>query len=495
MATWYLTRPTPNQLGNHKLNCYRLITVNGDEYISSNVVSGLIAVWCQGSPNEWTLEFDIKRSLQDSTHEVLLGINSVLGAGATLTWQVDDGNWELTNGSPDANCGIVAINTWCHVKITVNRTTKVLTVQIDDNEPREYTDTDNALCEGIYFTKIEGDSTNKTYVKNFIVNYARPVSTSPHLLMWSSVHLPDIANTVNVIQPLGQFINTTIGTKEGVNKAITLSTVYNFFIKLHGNITSSGIIRFSFFVPTTGEFYIVLPFSSNIGIYFTNGNIRWNSLTGNIITTYPLDEWFTFDLIMTTSGTNTLFNARVNIGDWGNEQSSIVDLPITNTLTLRATTLLPPPSLGPNIYLLNEGWITPTLTSPTDITMTEGDAETLSWTPTGDGGTYSVTKDGVEIDSGAWTSGVAISVDLSTEGAGIYSYVCTITDTIDTATDTVEVTVASGFVPPNVGSLMETGIKKTEEQFVGVPKDRILNDLAHEPDNIIKNYRAWRQKR
>jgi len=85
----------------------------------------------------------------------------------------------------------------------------------------------------------------------------------------------------------------------------------------------------------------------------------------------------------------------------------------------------------------------PSINQPADISFTEGDPEFyISWTATdSDPATYIVTRDGSQIQSGSWTSGTAIMVNVgATEGS--YTYIMTVSDQIgQTASDTVIVTI------------------------------------------------------
>jgi len=91
----------------------------------------------------------------------------------------------------------------------------------------------------------------------------------------------------------------------------------------------------------------------------------------------------------------------------------------------------------------------PVVDSPADITYEEGTTgHIISWNATdNDPGNYIISREGVEIDSGSWTSGVAITINVDGLTAGSFIYTIEVTDAFNnTATDTVLVTVTS--IPP-----------------------------------------------
>ncbi len=87
-----------------------------------------------------------------------------------------------------------------------------------------------------------------------------------------------------------------------------------------------------------------------------------------------------------------------------------VDVIVANGSTVYEFSIAAPAA---DIYL-------PTITSPNDVTMTEGTTgNNVSWTVTdANPGTYSIDQDGTEVATGSWQSGVAIvySLDSLTEG-------------------------------------------------------------------------------
>jgi len=88
---------------------------------------------------------------------------------------------------------------------------------------------------------------------------------------------------------------------------------------------------------------------------------------------------------------------------------------------------------------------TPILTHPTDITYNEGDAgNEIAWTANDlNPATYSITKDGTEIESGNWVvDGQTFTVDVDGLSYGTYTYVITVYDVDGNfAMDTVIVNV------------------------------------------------------
>ncbi|XOA42827.1 MAG: NosD domain-containing protein [Candidatus Nealsonbacteria bacterium] len=95
----------------------------------------------------------------------------------------------------------------------------------------------------------------------------------------------------------------------------------------------------------------------------------------------------------------------------------------------------------------------PILDSPDDVTYEEGTTtNSISWTATDNNpDTYIIYRDGLEIDSGTWTSGVAITINVDGLAVGSYNYTIVVTDAFDNAAfDTVWVTVESDIIPDDV---------------------------------------------
>ena len=93
----------------------------------------------------------------------------------------------------------------------------------------------------------------------------------------------------------------------------------------------------------------------------------------------------------------------------------------------------------------------PVLDSPADITYEEGTTgHIINWNATDNNpGNYIIYREGVEVDSGSWTSGVAITINVDGLTVGSYNYTIKVTDAFsNTATDTVLVNVTSSEVIP-----------------------------------------------
>lgn len=116
--------------------------------------------------------------------------------------------------------------------------------------------------------------------------------------------------------------------------------------------------------------------------------------------------------------------------------------------------------------------VAPGLTSPSDLSFTVGDTgKVISWTVTDiNSGTYSITVDGTEEDSGSWNSGDTITYDVSSFSIGTYNVVLNATDSAgNSATDTVQVTVED--------EIASTTTTTTEEEPSGTPGFEILISL------------------
>lgn len=94
--------------------------------------------------------------------------------------------------------------------------------------------------------------------------------------------------------------------------------------------------------------------------------------------------------------------------------------------------------------------VAPVVDSPADITYEEGTTgHVISWTATDNNpGIYMIYRNSVEVDSGSWTSGVPITINIDGLTVGSYDYTINVTDASNnTATDTVIVTVEDTAVP------------------------------------------------
>ena len=113
----------------------------------------------------------------------------------------------------------------------------------------------------------------------------------------------------------------------------------------------------------------------------------------------------------------------------------------------------------------------PVLSSPADLSFTVGDTgKEIAWTVTDlNSGTYSITVDGVEDDTGAWNTGDTITYDVSSFAIGTYAVVLNATDSQgNSATDSVQVVVADE----------ATTTTTTGEEPAGTPGFEILFALT-----------------
>ncbi len=91
------------------------------------------------------------------------------------------------------------------------------------------------------------------------------------------------------------------------------------------------------------------------------------------------------------------------------------------------------------------GPMSPNLNSPSDINYLEGDTgNSITWTATDDNlTTYTITRDGTHVDSGSYTSGESIIINVDGLSEGSYTYICTVSDADGNSdTDSVIVTVS-----------------------------------------------------
>lgn len=445
-----------------------------------------LSCFYQGSEDSIQFQFQVKRSRATVGEEWVMTICGS-GTSATLTWAATTGVFTLTSGVPDTNCGTVGINTYATIKIGIVRSTHVVTIQVDANNVRTITLTGYLM--GFRFEKWEGSATYGNWIRSITVNQSRPLGVGHRLV----AHLDPTTDNISHVSPW--FCSIAAGKTTDVYLGKRCVHWYN-----DGSIASiacparlvSRIWRFEIAVEKTGATF-AFSFGAILPIWFANGQIYAAAAAtgGTELSAHPIDgSWFILDLEMIRSGANTLIRSRVNGGEWSTQRSQAKVI-ASDVIIIDPAVMAVHVYVGGDVYALDEGWITPTLTSPADISMSEGDAETLSWTPTG-AGTYSITKDSVEVASGAFTNGVAIEYPLNTEAVGIYSFVCTITDTVDTATDTVEVTIASGYTPIPSGAIEETGSHPSQISAVKVSPS--LRVLTHEPDQHVAKYQLFRKK-
>ena len=85
----------------------------------------------------------------------------------------------------------------------------------------------------------------------------------------------------------------------------------------------------------------------------------------------------------------------------------------------------------------------PSTNSPADVSIQVGQTgNSITWTATDDNPTtYSITQDGIQVDSGSWTSSQPITISVDGLSAGTYTYICTVSDG-DGQSDSDSVTVS-----------------------------------------------------
>ncbi|UZE93248.1 MAG: right-handed parallel beta-helix repeat-containing protein [Candidatus Nealsonbacteria bacterium] len=101
------------------------------------------------------------------------------------------------------------------------------------------------------------------------------------------------------------------------------------------------------------------------------------------------------------------------------------------------------------VWVTVEDTVSPVLTSPDDVTYEEGaTGYNISWIATDlNPGTYKIYKNGSEIESGTWESGMAVTINVDGLAVGSYNYTIVVTDAFgNMVSDIVWVTVEVGEV-------------------------------------------------
>ncbi len=189
---------------------------------------------------------------------------------------------------------------------------------------------------------------------------------------------------------------------------------------------------------------------------------------GHSITWHPTDDnpvWFN----ITRNG------ELIDEGEWAGSTITIdVDNLTTGTYTFICSVYDEDGNKASNSIIVTVVEpIVPTIDNPADVSYEVGSTgHSITWHPYDNNPkSYSVTRNGVEVDSGAW-SGESITVNIDDLAYGNYEYICHVyDDNDDSAADTVHVTVEDTIAPTidNPGDISyikgETGYSITWNPF------------------------------
>jgi len=128
----------------------------------------------------------------------------------------------------------------------------------------------------------------------------------------------------------------------------------------------------------------------------------------------------------------------------------------------------------------------PTINQPSDISYTEGNSgNSITWIPTdNDPSTYTITRNGAQVQSGSWSSGNPININVDGLSQGNYTYTCSVSDQVgQTTTDTViiSVTPSTQFQNGDANHNSEVNIVDAlliAQYYVGSAPQPFYNDVA-----------------
>ena len=220
---------------------------------------------------------------------------------------------------------------------------------------------------------------------------------------------------------------------------------YNYTIQAFDN--SERSVRDTVFITVVDTIAPTVSFPADIT--YIEGT------TGNIITWTPSDPKPSI-YIVTQDGT------QYKSGSWSNGVDIVVNIDGltlgTYSFTITVTDSSNNEASDTVMVIVTSGVATnPTVTSPPDQSYVEGSTgNSISWTATDDDpGTYTITNNSVEIASGTWVSGTAITINIDGLGPDIYVFNITIFDNSSNSvsnTVTVIVTGMADTINPTVTS-------------------------------------------
>ena len=168
------------------------------------------------------------------------------------------------------------------------------------------------------------------------------------------------------------------------------------------------------------------------------------------------------------------------------EGTSSLDLTIINLIDTNRTIIGTPNDIDGSVVVERGPEITPMINMPQAVSYQEGTTgHSITWIAIDDNPTtYNITRNGTQVDSGSWSSGVGIMVSVDGLSEGSYNYTCTVNDgdgLFDSFTARINVVPISvgnvwfsSITPQTVGDTFETEIYvNTGSQNLGAYELRI----------------------
>ncbi|MFX1512350.1 MAG: Ig-like domain-containing protein [Promethearchaeota archaeon] len=216
--------------------------------------------------------------------------------------------------------------------------------------------------------------------------------------------------------------------------------------------------------------------SSPVDLNYETG-YTGNEITWTITESYPVKYNVTRDDILVQSGS---YRNRVAINVDGLSIGTYVYvIGVNDTSGNSASDTV--------IVTVTPDYTAPSITSPSDVSYEVGDTgTTIMWTitePNAD--RYNITRDGIVVQSGPYTSGISILIDVDGLSIGSYTYKIGANDTFGNyATDMVIVTITADFTAPSVSSPSDVSY---EEGSTGNEITWTITDSNPDKYNVTRN--------
>jgi hypothetical protein len=245
---------------------------------------------------------------------------------------------------------------------------------------------------------------------------------------------------------------------------------YTFIVyDTRGNFANDSVLIFV--IDNTAPVISIYPAGPNITIeYNQNLSLTWQAhdYSPSNYTVY-LDS---IEMITDVWINNSLLNITLDLLKLGDHNISIIFRDMFGQSTTH------------EILIIVKDSISPVLSSPTDMTFTEGSSssEIIIWSVTDDfNGTYMLYKNGALINSGTWNGSDSISVDVSNLTQGTYNFTLSVIDfSGNTNSDMVSVDVLGDTTtnPPSSSSESSSSSSESSTSVSIVPSTTRSSTLS-----------------